>query len=266
MFVSYIELHCHSAFSFLDGASLPEELVAAAVERGHTALALTDHDTVCGLDGVRAGGAAARAAGDPRGGGHGPRPRRHAARRRPPPDAAGARRARLVEPLPAAHARGRAHARDRRAALARRAVGARSTTSRSTPRGSSASAAARARACATSRRCAGCCAAFGRDAFRVELQRPFPRHDRALNRGLAALAARLGVPCVATGNVHAHTPDARAAAGRVRRRPRAHDARRLRAAAPRQPRARARHAGGDGRALRGPSGRGRGDRARWPTR
>src|SRR3954449_4003082 len=47
--------------------------------------------------------------------------------------------------------------------------------------------------------------AFGRDAFRVELQRPFHRHDRALNRGLATLAARLGVPCVATGNVHAHT-------------------------------------------------------------
>ncbi len=49
-------------------------------------------------------------------------------------------------------------------------------------------------------------AAFGRDAFRVELQRPFARHDRALNRGLTQLAARLGVACVATGNVHAHTP------------------------------------------------------------
>ena len=45
---SYVELHCHSAFSFLDGASLPEELVAAALERGHTALALTDHDGVYG--------------------------------------------------------------------------------------------------------------------------------------------------------------------------------------------------------------------------
>jgi error-prone DNA polymerase len=48
-------------------------------------------------------------------------------------------------------------------------------------------------------------AAFGRDAFRIELQRPFARHDRALNRGLVALAERLGVPCVATGNVHAHS-------------------------------------------------------------
>ena len=48
MFVSYVELHCHSAFSFLDGASLPDELAAAALELGHTALALTDHDSVSG--------------------------------------------------------------------------------------------------------------------------------------------------------------------------------------------------------------------------
>src|SRR4051794_27799769 len=48
VFVSYVELHCHSAFSFLDGTTQPEELVAAALERGHEALALTDHDTVSG--------------------------------------------------------------------------------------------------------------------------------------------------------------------------------------------------------------------------
>src|SRR3954463_10577332 len=46
--MSYVELHAHSAFSFLDGASLPEELVLAAVEQGHTTLALTDHDTISG--------------------------------------------------------------------------------------------------------------------------------------------------------------------------------------------------------------------------
>ena len=38
----------------------------------------------------------------------------------------------------------------------------------------------------------------------MELQRPYARHDRARNRALAALARRLGVACVATGNVHAH--------------------------------------------------------------
>src|SRR5512132_2101549 len=46
--MAYVELHCHSAFSFLDGASLPDELVAAALQRGHTTLALTDHDSVSG--------------------------------------------------------------------------------------------------------------------------------------------------------------------------------------------------------------------------
>ncbi|MGB1527098.1 MAG: PHP domain-containing protein, partial [Miltoncostaeaceae bacterium] len=36
---SYVELHAHSAFSFLDGASLPDELAARAAELGHGALA-----------------------------------------------------------------------------------------------------------------------------------------------------------------------------------------------------------------------------------
>src|SRR5215475_15045244 len=44
----YIELHCHSAFSFLDGASLPDELVPAALSLGYEALALTDHNSVSG--------------------------------------------------------------------------------------------------------------------------------------------------------------------------------------------------------------------------
>ena len=44
----YVERHCHSAYSFLDGASRPEELAAAAVELGYEALALTDHDSVSG--------------------------------------------------------------------------------------------------------------------------------------------------------------------------------------------------------------------------
>src|SRR5438093_2960122 len=47
--------------------------------------------------------------------------------------------------------------------------------------------------------------AFGRDGLRIELQRPFARHDRALNRVLSELAERLGVRCVATGDVHAHS-------------------------------------------------------------
>jgi len=46
--VPYIELHAHSAYSFLDGASQPEELAARAAELGYTALALTDHDGIYG--------------------------------------------------------------------------------------------------------------------------------------------------------------------------------------------------------------------------
>src|SRR3984885_11325905 len=44
----YVELHCHSAFSFLDGASLPDEILPAALELGYEAVALTDHNTVSG--------------------------------------------------------------------------------------------------------------------------------------------------------------------------------------------------------------------------
>src|SRR5438132_9003605 len=44
----YTELHAHSAYSFLDGASQPEELAARAAELGYEALALTDHDGVYG--------------------------------------------------------------------------------------------------------------------------------------------------------------------------------------------------------------------------
>jgi len=46
--VAYVELHCHSAYSFLDGASQPEELAARAAELGYEALALTDHDGLYG--------------------------------------------------------------------------------------------------------------------------------------------------------------------------------------------------------------------------
>ena len=46
--VSYAELHCHSNFSFLDGASDPTELVAEASRLGLIALALTDHDGLYG--------------------------------------------------------------------------------------------------------------------------------------------------------------------------------------------------------------------------
>src|SRR5690349_19480747 len=44
----YIELHASSAFSFLDGASLPEALIDRAAALGYPALALLDRDGVYG--------------------------------------------------------------------------------------------------------------------------------------------------------------------------------------------------------------------------
>jgi error-prone DNA polymerase len=58
----YAELHTHSNFSFLDGASPPEELVEEAARLGLEALALTDHD---GFYGVVRFAEAARALGMP---------------------------------------------------------------------------------------------------------------------------------------------------------------------------------------------------------
>jgi error-prone DNA polymerase len=45
----YVELHAHSFYSLLDGASEPKELVRRAAELGIEALALTDHDAVYGV-------------------------------------------------------------------------------------------------------------------------------------------------------------------------------------------------------------------------
>jgi error-prone DNA polymerase len=207
--MSYVELHCHSAYSFLDGASTPAELAAVAAKRGHAALALTDHDGVWGSMefahackglGIRPiTGAEVTVELD----------------QRPPvhvtllvEDRAGYRNlCRLLteahrgtrpkpdrEPLPPAvsldeverHAEGlvclSGCARD--GALA-------GQWERDEPRVAE----------ALGRRLLG---AFGRDRFRVELQRPFWRRDRARNRWLEGLAGRLGVPCVATGDVHMH--------------------------------------------------------------
>lgn len=44
----YTELHLHTSFSFLDGASQPTEYAARAAELGYTALAVTDHDGLYG--------------------------------------------------------------------------------------------------------------------------------------------------------------------------------------------------------------------------
>jgi error-prone DNA polymerase len=231
--MAYVELHCHSAFSFLDGASLPDELVAAALDRGHTALALTDHDSVSGsmefaqaardtalrpIHGAEVTVIDAAGAGDAVGAPAGADPRHLTLLVR---DERGW--ANLCRLLTRAHVHTRVYGPERSGTPQRegprRVRGSATRTSRVV--GAPSVALEDVEAHAEGLVCLSGCArqgvrdeptmrrllrAFGRDSFRVELQRPFHRHDRALNRGLAALADRLGVPCVATGDVHAHTP------------------------------------------------------------
>src|SRR5947207_568154 len=207
---SYVELHTHSAYSFGDGASLPEELALRAAELGQGAIALTDHDGLWGsmemaqaakAVGVRAitGAEMTVAWGAQASTFHitllvedadGYRnlcrlvTEAHAGKR-PHPDR---------EPLPPVLALESLEERSeglvclsgcaRDGALAGRWEHGEIERSLVL--------AGRLRE------------AFGRDRFRVELQRPFWRRDRVRNRWLAAVAERLGVACVATGNVHMH--------------------------------------------------------------
>ncbi len=216
---SYVELHCHSAYSFLDGASTPEELARAAARAGLSGPRPDRPRRRLGGDGVRAGLQVVRRSPDRR------RRADRGCRGRPlSPDAPRRGRHRVAEPLPAGHrgsSRNASGARTAspspppcrwpRSSSGRRAWSA-SPAARATGRwrGASAAGAAAGRRAtdaaareALGRRLVG---AFGRDRFRVELQRPFWRSDRARNRWLEDLAGRLGVRCVATGDVHMHDP------------------------------------------------------------
>ncbi len=194
--MSYVELHAHSAYSFLDGASQPEELAARAAELGYPALALTDHDGVYGsLEfahaakhfGVRAitgaevsldGGAHVTLLVETSAGyanlcrllthAHArTRPKEH---REPLPPSLDPQ---LLEELHAGLVCLSGCARD--------GLGVRDPN-----------AAARL------------AHAFGRESFFVELQRPYERGDTKRNAALRDLAETLGVQTVATGDVHAH--------------------------------------------------------------
>ncbi len=61
--VPWAELHCHSSYSFLDGASSPAELVNEAARLGLSALAITDHDGMYGVPQFAQAAARLRATG-----------------------------------------------------------------------------------------------------------------------------------------------------------------------------------------------------------
>ena len=193
----YVELHAHSAFSFLDGASLPDELAAAAAELGYSAMALTDHNGVSGsMEFAQAAAPLGLRA-------------IHGAE----VDLADGRHLTLLvedergwRNLSHLLTRSHAHTRDGPGRVRRTEL---------PPMVPLEAIIERAAGLVCLSGCAGrgvhdeptlreLLAAFGRDRLRVELQRPFQRDDRARNRALAELAGRLGVPTVATGNVHAH--------------------------------------------------------------
>ncbi len=215
----YVELHAHSAFSFLDGASLPDELAAAAAELGYEAMALTDHNGVSGSMefaqaaaplGVRAIHGAELDLAD----GHHVTVLVENER--------GWRNLCHILTRAHAHTRGAVDEteEDRAARQERRGrhqslVGTRMRRVDVPPETSLATLSEHAAGLVCLSGCAGhgvhdeeglrrLMAIFGRDRLWVEVQRPFQRDDRARNRALAELAARLGLPTVATGNAHAH--------------------------------------------------------------
>ena len=197
--MTYAELHAHSCYSFLDGASQPIEVAERAAELGYDAFALTDHDSLCGsMEFARAardaglrpitgceltltdGSHVTLLAEDERGYRNLCRlvTLAHADDRRTP--------AATLEQL-AAHAKGlhclSGCARDGHVA---RLVGE-----------------GRLREAEDAARTLR--AMFGRERFSIELQRPYWRGDARRNRLLAELAERLRVELVATGDPHAHT-------------------------------------------------------------
>jgi error-prone DNA polymerase len=211
----YVELHCHSAYSFLDGVSLPEELARAAAERGHVALALTDHNSVSGSMelaqiapdcGVRAiHGAELDVLDAPAGAGGGradSTDTRHITLL--VRDERGWSNLCRIVTLAHSHTRERAAGRERTEpwvdvqAVADHAEGLVCLT------GCAGRSVLDSSAGAGEGPVARLLDAFGPRDLYVELQRPYARHDRTRNRAFAASARRLGLRCVATGDVYAH--------------------------------------------------------------
>jgi len=212
----YAELHCHSAFSFGDGASHPEELAAEAARLGLSALALTDHD---GFYGVVRFAEAAGAVGlptvfgaelslgltaDPRGqpdpeGNHlvvlarGPDGYSRLARAITAAQLAGNQKGRPVYSLSALADAHEGHWRV--------LTGCR--------KGAMATALEREGPAAAARALADLVAVFGSDSVAVEIWDHGGPTDSVRNDALVSLACAAGVEVVATNNVHYAKPAGR---------------------------------------------------------
>ena len=206
----YVELHCHSGFSFLDGASHPQELAMRAVELGYPALALTDHN---GLYGSMEFAHAAKRANlqpitgaevtlrecfpgleEPEGGHHvtllAETPRGYA------------NLCRLLTETHMASERG--DARLPLPSLLELCEGLILLTGCAKSPVAAALASSVAEAEQMTRKLAD---AFGPGSVFVELQDNAVKGDTARNKALARLAGRMGLGVVATGNVHCHRPE-----------------------------------------------------------
>ncbi|HEX2700460.1 MAG TPA: error-prone DNA polymerase [Acidimicrobiales bacterium] len=209
----YAELHCHSNFSFLDGASHPEELVEEAARLGLRALALTDHD---GMYGVVRFAEAAAAVGvptvfgaelsvgltKPQNGIADPEGTHVVVLAR---DAEGY--ARLCRVISDAQLAGKEKGRPRFSMSALcQAAGGRWLVLTGCRKGAVPKALVDEGPRAAARALADLVTCFGRDNVGVELWDHGDPLDSARNDALADLAVRAGVDLVATNNVHYATP------------------------------------------------------------
>jgi error-prone DNA polymerase len=196
--VPYVELHAHSSYSFLDGASLPEELAVQAAELGYPALALTDHDGVYGsLEfahaakhfGVRPITGAEVTLAD----------RSHVTLLVETQQGY----ANLCRLLTAAHAHTRTPGKEAQPPVDP-ALDQRLLEELNEGLVCLSGCARHGLAVRNPNAAARLAQAFGRDRFLVELQRPYERGDARRNAELRRLAESLGVPTLVTGDVHAH--------------------------------------------------------------
>jgi error-prone DNA polymerase len=223
-----VELHCHSAYSFLDGVSMPQELAQRAGELGHAALALTDHNSVSGSMelaqcaaeyGVRAihgaeidvdviqpgqpGQAKAQVEPEIQGAGVGDeRDLRHITLL--VRDERGWRNLCRIVTLAHAHTREGSAGRERAEPRVSLGVVAEHAEGLVCLTGCADRSVLGDHRVSGERTARDLLDAFGPEGLYVELQRPYGRHDRARNRAFASAAGRLGVKCVASGDVHAH--------------------------------------------------------------